>query len=91
VEVLFHAFLTSILDGIEWSDSRPGRFTPFEKSPGTHWIGDWVGHRVGLGAVVRRENPISCCESNLGRPARSLVTILTELPRFLIKVTWEPI
>jgi hypothetical protein len=24
----------------EWSDSRPGRFTPRERAPSTHWIGD---------------------------------------------------
>jgi hypothetical protein len=28
VEVSLHAFLTSALDGGEWSVSRPGRFTP---------------------------------------------------------------
>jgi hypothetical protein len=34
-------FLTSALLEDEWSDSRPGRFTPGERAPGTHWIGDW--------------------------------------------------
>jgi hypothetical protein len=33
VEVYFHAFLTSVLDGGEWSDSNPGRFTPTERAP----------------------------------------------------------
>jgi len=27
------------LEGGEWSASRPGRFTPMERAPGTHWIG----------------------------------------------------
>jgi hypothetical protein len=36
-------FLTSALDGGEWSASRPDRFTPGERSPGTHWIGGLVG------------------------------------------------
>jgi hypothetical protein len=31
--------LTSAIDGGEWSASRPGRSTPKEISPGTHWIG----------------------------------------------------
>jgi hypothetical protein len=31
--------LTSALDGGELSTSRPGRFTPRERAPGTHWIG----------------------------------------------------
>jgi hypothetical protein len=33
VEVQLYAFLTSALDGGEWSASRPGRFTPQGKSP----------------------------------------------------------
>jgi hypothetical protein len=32
----------------KWSASRPCRFTPGEKAPGTHWIGGWVDPRVGL-------------------------------------------
>jgi len=43
VEVQLHAFLTSALDGGEWSVSRPGRFTPRKRAPGAHWIGGWVG------------------------------------------------
>jgi hypothetical protein len=41
-------FLTSALVRGGWSASRPGRFTPGERAPGTHWIEDWVGTRVGL-------------------------------------------
>jgi hypothetical protein len=44
--------LTSALDGGEWSASRPGRFTPTERAPGTHWIGGWVGPRAILDASV---------------------------------------
>jgi hypothetical protein len=33
VEVQLHAFLTSELDGDEWSASRPGRFNPPRKEP----------------------------------------------------------
>jgi hypothetical protein len=36
-------FLTSALDGGEWSASRPCRFTHRERAPRTHWIGGWVG------------------------------------------------
>jgi hypothetical protein len=43
VEVELHTFLTSTLDGCEWSALRHGRFIP-----GTHWTGDWVGPRAGL-------------------------------------------
>jgi hypothetical protein len=45
----------SALDGGEWSVSRPGRFTPRERAPGTHCIGGWMGPRAGLDAVVRRK------------------------------------
>jgi hypothetical protein len=36
-------FLTSALDGDEWSTSLTGRFSPKERDPGTHWIVGWVG------------------------------------------------
>jgi hypothetical protein len=31
-------FLTSELDGGEWSASLPGHFTPSERAPGTYWV-----------------------------------------------------
>jgi hypothetical protein len=36
--------LTSALEGGEWLASRPGRFTPRERAPCTHWIGGCVRH-----------------------------------------------
>jgi hypothetical protein len=33
-------YLTSALDGGEWSASHPGRFTARERAPCIHWIGD---------------------------------------------------
>jgi hypothetical protein len=50
-----HIFLTSALAGGEWSASRPGRFTPGERGPGTHCIGGWVDPRAGLDDVEKRE------------------------------------
>jgi len=41
-----------------------------------------VGPRAGLGAV---KNPYTCRESDPGRPTHSLVTILAELPRLIVK------
>jgi hypothetical protein len=68
VDVQTRVFLTSALLGGEWSASRPGRFTP-----GTHWIGGWVGPRADLDDVERRKflalpelKPRPLC-----RPARS--------------------
>jgi hypothetical protein len=52
VNIYIHIFLTSALVG-EWSASRPGRFTPRERAPGTHWIGGWVGSRAGIDDVEK--------------------------------------
>jgi hypothetical protein len=60
--------LTSTLHGGEWSASHPGLFTPRERAPGTHWIGDWVGHRAVLDAVVKRKIPSLHWESNPRTP-----------------------
>jgi hypothetical protein len=60
----------SALDRGEWSASRPCHFTPGERAPGTHWIGGWVGPRVGLDAVEKRKI-LHSWESNPGRAACS--------------------
>jgi hypothetical protein len=44
-------------DAGEWSASRSGRFTPEEKSPGTHWTGGWVDPRAGLDDVEKIPDP----------------------------------
>jgi hypothetical protein len=64
VEVQLHAFLSSVLDGGEFSASHTGRFTPRERAPGTHWIEGWVGPRAGLNTVVKRKILSSCRDSN---------------------------
>jgi hypothetical protein len=71
MEVDLHAFVTSALDGGEWSASRHGRFTPREIAPGTHWIGGWVGTRAGLDTEVNRKILSPCRDSNSDHPARS--------------------
>jgi hypothetical protein len=73
VDVWIHIFLTSALAGGEWSVSRPGRFTPGERAPGTHWVGGWVGPRAGLDDVEKRKFlTLPRLELRpLGRPARS--------------------
>jgi hypothetical protein len=42
-----YSFLTSALDGVS--------ITSRERTPGTHWIGGWVGLRAGLDTEVREE------------------------------------
>jgi hypothetical protein len=73
VDVYIHIFFTSALDGGEWSASRPGRFTPGERTPGTHWIGGWVDPRAGLDDMEKRKFlTLPGLELlPLGRPSRS--------------------
>jgi hypothetical protein len=56
-------------------------FTSSPLYPGTHWVGNWKGHRTGLDALEERTAPYPCCKSNPDLPHRSLVTIPTELSR----------
>jgi hypothetical protein len=44
---------------------------PREKTPGTHWIGGWVGPRAGLDADAREKILCLCQVSNPGHPVRS--------------------
>jgi hypothetical protein len=55
VDVQTHVFLTSALVGVEWSASRPGRFTLEGRDPGTHWIAGWVDPRAGLDDVEKKK------------------------------------
>jgi hypothetical protein len=68
VDVLIHIFLTLALAGVEWTASRPGRFTP-----STHWIGGWTNPIAGLDDVEKRKF-LTLPRLELrpfGRPARS--------------------
>jgi hypothetical protein len=71
VDVQIQIFLTSALDEGEWSTSRPGRFTPGERAPGTHWIGGWVDLRAGLDDLEKIQFFTLPGLRHLGRPARS--------------------
>jgi hypothetical protein len=71
--ITIHIFLTLALIGDQWSGSRPGRFTPEERSPVAHWIGGWVGPSIGMDNVERRKFlTLPGLElRSLGRSARS--------------------
>jgi hypothetical protein len=71
--VEIHIFLTSALVGGVCPTSRPGRFTPGEKAPGTHWRGGWVDPRAGLDDLEKRKllTPPALELRLLSRPARS--------------------
>jgi hypothetical protein len=45
---------------VEWSASRPGRFTL-----SIHWKEGWVDPKVGLDAVVKKKNPFPTGNRNL--------------------------
>jgi hypothetical protein len=66
-------FLTSALVGGKWSDSRPGRFNPGERAPGTHWIGGWVHIIASLDEIEKRKflTLLGPELGPVGRPARS--------------------
>jgi hypothetical protein len=51
VEAQLHALLTLVL---VWSASHPSCFIPMERISITHWIGDWVGLRIGLEDVKNK-------------------------------------
>jgi len=60
--------------------SRP--LYPWDRSPRYHWRGGGVGTAVGVNAVAIRKTS-KCPRQEFGpsRPARSVDTTLTELPR----------
>jgi hypothetical protein len=54
-----------------------------ERTPGTHWIGDWVVPEL-VWTLQKRENLCPCHETEPqfpGCPPHSILTILTQLSR----------
>jgi hypothetical protein len=60
------------------------RFTPGERTPGTHCTGGWVGPRAGLDTEDRGKILFFCRGSNSGRPARSQTLHRLSYPSSLI-------
>jgi hypothetical protein len=82
VVLSLYAFLTSALDECEWSASRSGRSNPWEKS--RHTLDRRLGGIQGWSGPRSKDKiSLSCSwrKSNIGHPAGSLVTTLTELLR----------
>jgi hypothetical protein len=67
----------------EWSVSCPGRFTPRERAPGTHWIGGWVDPRTVLDMEKRKFLALPGLELRplLSRPARRYYTCIECFPQ----------
>jgi hypothetical protein len=74
VEVIDPTFLISARHGDEWLATRPGRFTP-----GTNWIGGWVGLRGGLDTDGEDKILVSLPGIKPRRSCTYLVAIPTEL------------
>jgi hypothetical protein len=66
--------LTSALDGGQmswWSASLSYGFTPGKRSPGTHWIGEWVDPGADLD-LMEKGKPLLVSGIEPSLPARSL-------------------
>jgi hypothetical protein len=77
--VYFHTFLTSLLDGGEWSASRPGRFTLQGKSP-WYQLDRRLGgpqSRSGRGGEKKHSQPLPGLEPPIIQPVTQHYT--TEL------------
>jgi hypothetical protein len=84
MEVYLQAYLTSALDGGNWSVSWPGPLTSAERAPSAHWIGGSVGPSQ-CGDRGENKNLLHPPGTELGcfsRPAFSRVAMSTELSRF---------
>jgi hypothetical protein len=57
--------------GVSGQHHGPAALYPGERTPGTHWIGGWVGPSAGLDAGARRKILCPCQGSKPDRPARS--------------------
>jgi hypothetical protein len=64
-------FLTSALDGYEWSASFSHSFTPCERDPSTHWIEGFVGQKTGLDYREKRNISYPFRKLNPEPPAHS--------------------
>jgi hypothetical protein len=54
-ELKVYVFLTSAVDGVQWSASRPVCFIHRERNLDSHCIGSRVGLRGGLDAMEKRK------------------------------------
>jgi hypothetical protein len=56
---------------------------PWEKNPSSHRTGGWAGSSFVLEILEKKKFFFSTQIRTMGNPARSLVTVPTELSRFL--------
>jgi hypothetical protein len=83
MQVQSHSFLASALDGGQGGISRLGSFATGKGSPLPIW-GGRVDAGVNVKGLEKWKILCLCRESRPIRPARSLVTTLTELSQLLL-------
>jgi hypothetical protein len=71
VEVQLHAFLTSALDGGEWSASRPGHFTPKERAFPRYPLDSGPQNRSGSGGEEKNSLTVPIIEPLSSYPCPS--------------------
>lgn len=82
IEVQLHSFLNFTLGAVEWIMSLPGWFTPGDRARSTYRVGDWVGPRVSLDILEKRNissSPAGMEHWFLRHPTSCLVTVPTML------------
>jgi hypothetical protein len=80
--VLIHTFVTLVLGEGECLAVCPGCFSPWERSPRTHWVGSFVDPRASLDAVEKGKHlsPLPEIEPQfIGHAACSVIAKTTEL------------
>jgi hypothetical protein len=77
-----YSFMTSALDGGEWSASRPGRAL----APGSYWTGGWLGLRGGLDREARVKILFASGDRSSIVWSSSPFPDTTELPRLLLAI-----
>jgi hypothetical protein len=77
-----YSFLTSALDGGEWSASRPGHALPPGKDPRYPLTGGWVGIRAGLDTEDTGKVLCLCRGLNPGPPVCSQTLYVIRCVRF---------
>jgi hypothetical protein len=80
----FYSFLTSALVGVSGQRHAPAVLYPWERTPGTHWIGGCMGVRAGLDTEARGKILCLCRESNPGRPFYSQTLYWLSYPSSLL-------
>jgi hypothetical protein len=79
------SFITSVLDGDEWSVSRASRFTP-EKEFCSQLNGRLSGPQSCVYGLDRKKSLLLARNRTPEYPTRSLVTLLTTLSRLQFRV-----